>query len=147
MATTVLLVRHADVNTPAASNNPPLNAAGKARAKVLAHVAGAAGVTTVWTSTFERTKQTAKPLAALLGLQPQEVPPVEELAEVVAGGTGGHVILIAGHSDTVPEMIAALGVSDPPAVGHTEFDNLFVVTVHAPGEATLARLKYGKPSA
>jgi hypothetical protein len=44
------------------------------------------------------------------------------------------------------EMIAAVGVNAPQAIGDREFDNLFLVTVAGSGEAALLALKYGKPS-
>jgi phosphohistidine phosphatase SixA len=141
---TVLLVRHADIDLPPGSNDPPLNAKGRARADTLAHLAGSAGVTTVFTSTFNRTKQTAGPLAARLGLQPQIAPPPATFARQVLSGTFGEVIVVAGHSDTVPQMIAALGAS-PPAIGEREFDNLFVVAVPQSAQAGVTRLKYGQP--
>lgn len=145
---TVLLVRHADIDVPAASTDPSLNAAGRARAKTLAHVVGAAGVTTVYTSTFARTKETVKPFVVQSGLQSKIAPAAALLAQQVTSGSAGAVVLIAGHSDTIPQFIAALGVPLPaPVIGPTQFDNLFVVTVRGPGAASLARLKYGKPSA
>jgi len=145
---TVLLVRHADIDLPPGSTDPSLNAAGRARAKTLAQVAGAAGVATIFTSSFKRTKQTVQPLATLLGLQPRVAPEPEDLAHEVSSGAAGTVVLIAGHSNTVPEMIAAFGVSAAVApIGDREFDNLFVVSVAGPGQASVVHLKYGKPSA
>jgi phosphohistidine phosphatase SixA len=104
---TVLLVRHADIDLPPSSSNPPLNAKGRARADTLAHIASDAGVTAVFTSSFMRTKQTAEPLAARLGLQTQVTPPPPTFAQQVVSGALGEVIVVAGHSDTVPQMIAA----------------------------------------
>src|SRR3954454_6091824 len=147
---TVLLVRHADVDLPpaAGSDDPPLNAAGRARAEALAHVAGVAGVTTIFTSPFARTKQTVGPLAARLGVQPREAPSIQALAREVLSGPAGAVVLIAGHANTVPQMIAALGVPPPMlTIGDREFDNLFVVSVTGLGRASPVRLKYGNRSA
>jgi len=147
---TILLVRHADINLPPVpgSDNPPLNSAGRARAETLAHVAEAAGVITIFTSSFTRTKQTAEPLAAKLGIQPREVPSLPVLAREVLSGTVGAVALIVGHSNTIPQMIAALGVPPPaPTIGEREFDNLFVVTVTGLDQTSLVHLKYGKQSA
>jgi phosphohistidine phosphatase SixA len=146
----VLLVRHADIDLPPppGSNDPPLNAAGRARAEALAHVAGRAGVTTIFTSPFVRTKQTVEPLAARSGLRPRQVPPPPALANEVLSGAAGAVVLIAGHSNTVPEMIAALGVPPPrPTIGEREFDNLFVVAVAGSGQAGLISLKFWERSA
>ena len=146
---TVLLVRHADIDLPPGSTDPPLNSDGQTRARALAHVAGSAEVSAIFTSTFTRTKQTAKPLADRLGLQPQEVPQPEHpdvLAQQILSGQFGAVVLIAGHSDTVPKMINALGTAAEPAISEREFDNLFVVTVLRRGEAALVRLRYGANS-
>jgi broad specificity phosphatase PhoE len=59
---TVLLIRHADIDQPATSDDPPLNSAGRERAKALVHVAGTAGIAALFTSSFLRTKQTMAPL-------------------------------------------------------------------------------------
>jgi phosphohistidine phosphatase SixA len=138
---TVLFVRHADIDLPPGSSNPPLNAKGRARADTLAHIASAAGVTAIFTSSFTRTKQTAEPLAARLGLQPQLAPPPPTFVQQVVSGALGEVIVVAGHSDTVPEMIAALSASRP-TIGEREFDSLFVVAVAQSAEASVLRLKY-----
>ena len=144
--TIVLLVRHADIDLPPVSSDPPLNAAGRRRAADLAHVAGGAGVTAVFTSTFTRTIQTVGPLVARLGLVAHPVPPPAVLAQQVTAGALGSVVVIAGHSNTIPEMIEAFGVPAPaPAIGEREFDNLFIVSMVG-GEAGLLRLKYGKES-
>lgn len=145
----VLLVRHADIDLAPAPvpGDPPLNAAGRARAATLAHVAGTAGVATVLTSSFLRTRQTVEPLAGRLGLVPRLTPSSSLLASQLLSGALGETVLVAGHSNTVPEMIAAFGVPPPhPAIGHHEFDNLFVVAVFAPGEARLLHLRYGAPA-
>jgi phosphohistidine phosphatase SixA len=139
---TVFLVRHADVDVPPASQDASLNAAGQARARALAHAVGAAGIKAIFTSKLRRTKETVAPLANNLGLQPHEAS--DMLATDLLGGADGAVVLIAGHSNTVPEMIGALGVTQPlPTIGHRDFDNLFVVTATAAGNAALLRLKYG----
>ena len=140
----VLLVRHADIDLPPASDDPPLNAAGRERAKALDRALAGAGIATVFVSSLARTRQTVEPLAARLGLQPQETPTPREFAAKLLSGTAGGVVLVAGHSNTVPAMIAVLG-APPPAIGERDFDNLFVVSRSSSGqEASLVRLKYGK---
>jgi phosphohistidine phosphatase SixA len=143
---TVLFVRHADIDLPAMSRDPVLNAAGRQRTEELARVVGAAQIASVSTSELQRTKLTAAPLAARLGLLPSEVAPPEEFARQVHAGELGAVSLVVGHSNTIPAMMAALGVSTPPTIGEREFDNLFLVMVASDGEVPLLALKYGKPS-
>lgn len=143
---TILLLRHADVDPHggAGPDDPHLNAAGRRRAETLAHVAGDAGITSILVSPALRTKETVAPLAARLNLQTVQTAP--DFVQQVLSNQTGTVLLVAGHSNTVPLMINDLGASFPqiPLQGH---DDLFVVTVIEPGEAHVAHLKYGLPTA
>jgi phosphohistidine phosphatase SixA len=144
---TVILLRHADVDAPpgAAPDDWPLNARGQARAETLARVLGAAGVSAVFASPALRTQLTVKPLAQERGL-PTQVPPTQaQLVAAALSAQAGDVVLIAGHSNTVPQLLVALGVpfADPLISGH---DDLFVVTVAGAGAAGVVRLKYGEPT-
>lgn len=140
----VLAVRHADIDLPRTSDDPPLNAAGRRRADALARLVGGAGVTAVFTSEFLRTRQTAAPLAGRLGLTPRLTPPAADLADQVRAGELGAVVLVAGHSDTVPEILTALGAPPPSPITEAEFDNLYVAAVSADA-AQFLHLRYGAP--
>jgi broad specificity phosphatase PhoE len=140
---TVLAIRHADIDVPAGSEDPELNAAGRARADVLAHVVGKSGVSTILTSTFTRTKQTVDPTARALGLDPRLAPPASTLAQEVQAGRLGARVLVAGHSNTIPTILTALGAASVPVIGEREFDNLFVLTTQPGGVTQLLHLRYG----
>jgi phosphohistidine phosphatase SixA len=151
--TTVYLVRHAEREaTPPA--DPPLSEAGQARAKSWARMLGKAGIKTIYTSQFARTKQTAEPLAQALGLTQTVVPVtmdttmtneiapqyLKEMVERIYA-KAGESALIVGHSNTVPAVIKALGGDFVPTIPDTDYDNLFVVTVFAKGKAKVAQLR------
>jgi broad specificity phosphatase PhoE len=112
----------------------------------LADILRDAGITAIFVTQYERTAQTAQPTAARLRLTPvvtraDDTPGL--LAKVRALGPSARV-LIAGHSDTVPEMLAALGFPTPVSIAKAEFDNLFIV-IPAKAPATLPtilRLRY-----
>jgi broad specificity phosphatase PhoE len=140
---TVLAVRHADIDLPPGSADPDLNAAGRVRAESLAHVVEKSGVSTIFTSEFARTKQTVEPSARELGLVPRLAPAAATLAREALAGRFGEVLLIAGHSNTVPMILAALGASSPPVIGEREFDNLFVLTTSSGNDGRLVHLRYG----
>jgi phosphohistidine phosphatase SixA len=140
--TTVLALRHADIDIPPADDAPSLNAAGRRRADALARLVGGAGVSAVLTSGFARTRQTAAPTAALVGLAAQLTPDPQVLAKRVRAGELGEVVLLVGHSNTVPAVIEALG-GPAPTIGEREFGNLFVVTAPATGPTTVLQLSYG----
>ncbi len=153
--TTILLVRHADKMD--GDGNVNLSDDGKTRAEVLIDVANEAGVAAVYANQWCRTAQTAQPLADSVGhpLTVEQVshadaglggcsPPITvamnrlppdidtpaELIDHVLATHAGQVILIVGHSDTVPEMIEEIGQGAfaPIQIDHSEYDRLFVAT-------------------
>lgn len=84
---------------------------GVVRAQALAHAAGLAGVTAVYHSDTNRTRDTAAPLARALGLTPV-VYPANDVAGVVAqvfADHRGETVLVVGHSNPVPLIIAEAG--------------------------------------
>jgi broad specificity phosphatase PhoE len=150
-AQTVILVRHAEKATEGGSD-PALSAAGEARARALADALRDAGVTAVVTTELKRTQQTAHPLAAARGLTPQVVATRSGDAAAHAGAVAEAVrrhkqgvVLVVGHSNTVPAIIGALGASRLPPICDAEYANLFIVTLDPAGSARLIRSRYGEP--
>jgi phosphohistidine phosphatase SixA len=148
--TVVLLVRHAEKADPTAQD-PPLSAVGEARARALAQALADAGVTAVITTQRRRTSDTARPLADALGLAIEKVPRggtgpehAKATARAVERHRGG-VVLVVGHSDTVPAIIAALGGPRMPDICDSAYGNLFVVLLDGHGAARLIRSTYGAP--
>ena len=145
--TTVLVVRHAE-KASATAKDPHLSAAGKVRAKDLAHAAGAAGVTAIYATNFQRTQETVAPLAALLHLTPvvKSADQTEELVEEIKNTRRGQTVVVCGHSDTVPDIVKRLSgvVVDP--IPDTRFDGLYVVTLNDDETGRATRVRYGKPT-
>ena len=141
--TTVLIVRHAEKESSA--TDPPLSAVGKARARVLAHVAGSAGVRAVFHTQYRRTLETVEPLAAQLNLSPIQHAAADTpgLVSTIRTSWSGKTILVAGHSNTVPEIVKALTGVAMEDIPDAQFDNLYVVVLPAGGPAGLTHLKYG----
>jgi phosphohistidine phosphatase SixA len=154
-ATIVFLVRHAE-RADVPGQDPPLSEAGRARAEALARLLQSAGVRGVYTSQYVRTRQTAEALSKRLGVPAVAVPlsaktsnprevseeSVCELTKRVEAHAGGAVLLV-GHSNSIPEVIRALGGDVIPKIDEGTFDDLFVVTVYGAGRAKVAHLKYG----
>ena len=152
--TTVFLVRHAE-RADAPREDPPLLETGTARSQLLARILGKAGIKAIYTSQFLRTKATAEPLAKQLDVasvvvtlkmsasNPREVSSesIKEIADKISQSPGENALVI-GHSNSVPEVIKALGGDVVPAIDEKEFDDLFVVTVYAKGKARVIHLKY-----
>ena len=147
--TTIVLVRHAEKQVNADSD-APLSLEGEARAMRLAQMFGDATqfgrVQRIYVTDTRRAQQTAAGLSQRLGYEPDIVPARTRSAElagrVLRENRGGRA-LVVGHSNTVPEIVAALtGSEDVPAMGEVEFDTLYVVTVPTIGRASVLRMKY-----
>ena len=134
----VYVIRHLE---KAAGDDPALTPLGAARAGQLADVLASANIKAVFATPTRRARETAAPLAERLGVPVSDYNPrdLEALAAAVSGAAGS--VLIVGHSNTVPEIIKALGGNIAPAIDDSVFDDLFVVTVYAKGKATVAHLK------
>jgi broad specificity phosphatase PhoE len=145
-ATVVVLVRHAEKETT--GSDPALTAAGQARAALLASTLKDAGVTAIFATATRRTRETAAPLAALrhLDVADTEKDLTRVRAQILAAGAGKRV-LIVGHSNTVPGLIAALGGPSGLEIADNEFDAFFVLTIPPQGSPTLLTLRYGAPPA
>lgn len=145
--TTIILVRHAEKNIEPANTDPDLSLAGQARAQELVRMFGDAGIKAIYATQYKRTQQTVKPLADKLGLPVTSVDAknTAELVKQIRAQHNGEVVFVAGHNNTVPEIIAALGGPQMPIIPETEFDNLYIVTIYRVGRAKLLKLKYGSP--
>jgi phosphohistidine phosphatase SixA len=147
--TTVVLIRHAEKQVGAISD-APLAPAGEVRAARLAQMFGDASefgrVQKIYVTDTRRTQQTAAGVAQRVGVRPEIVTAKtssRDLASRVLNENHGGRALIVGHSNTVPEIVAALTHRDDvPPIGDDEFDTLYVVTVPTIGRPSVLRIKY-----
>ena len=142
----IFVVRHAERADAGmnAARDPLLSATGRARAERLADLLLKAGVTAVYATEYQRTIRTVQPLARRLGLEVQQAPAkdIQALVARIRRSKPSDVVVVAGHSNTVPGILKALGDPDPVTIADDEYDNLFVV-VPGSGEAPVVlRLKY-----
>lgn len=148
--TVVVIVRHAE-KAAAPADDPPLTAAGAARAQALAAALAHAHVSAVITTQFLRTRATAQPTAEAQGA-PMEVVAtggtVSEHAVRVAAAVrthAGHTVLVVGHSNTVTHIITALGGPTLPELCDSQYSTLFTLVLDG-GAARLVTSTYGTPS-
>jgi phosphohistidine phosphatase SixA len=142
----VFLVRHAEradagmAAAKAAGADPDLSGAGVARADSLAAMLKDARIRTVITTEFKRTRQTGDPVAKAAGLALTVIDSkdVAEVLKTIRSSTGN--VLVVGHSNTLPEILKGLGVTEPVTIAEDEFDSLFVVTRTSP--SAFVRLRY-----
>jgi len=146
--TTIILVRHAEKAAEPVAD-PPLTAAGAARAEALADVVRDAGIKAIVTTQYQRTRQTVAPTAAKLGIAAEVIPAqlsARATVDTIFARHRGQTVLVSGHSNTVPGLVAALGAPQPADICDSGYDNIFVVTVPASGAPSVARLHFGIPT-
>jgi broad specificity phosphatase PhoE len=152
--TTVIFVRHADVDAPmsGADADQPINAAGQARAEMLATWLGdvdiGGSVNAIYASPARRTQQTAEPLARRLGIEVEVDDPfeTERFMREILREHKGQIVLIVTHSDAIGPLIDELhGKKGLPAIEPDEYDNMYIVTIPWFGKVKTLRLPYGPP--
>lgn len=138
----LVAVRHAE---KADGDDPPLRPEGQARAQDLAGLLRDLPVTAVYSTDTRRTRETAQPTADGHGLPVQLYSPADQGALAVRLREQGGVVLVVGHSNTVPGFVEALG--GPPAqdIPHQEYSRYYQVEVAEGAPPAVQVLRYGAP--
>jgi phosphohistidine phosphatase SixA len=142
--TIIYLVRHAEKSTE--GKDPTLTAAGLQRTVELAQLLQGAGIGAIYSTDFNRTRDTVAPLAEQLGLE-ITLYDWDQMEELAADMTrrGGHY-LVVGHSDTTTDLVEMLGGEPGAPIDEAdEYDRLYVVRVMPDGTVTTELRRYGKP--
>lgn len=148
----VHLVRHAEKASGEGvdKKDPPLSERGRARAEAFARALTGASISAVFATEYRRTRETVEVIATSRAL---------EVTVVGAGDTpelvrqirarGGEQVVVAGHSNTVPEIARELGCPEAFELADDAFGDWFVVRASAESSpaATIAeRRRFEPPS-
>jgi broad specificity phosphatase PhoE len=150
-STLVFLVRHGEKGAQPA-NNPPLTAEGEARAMALTEVLGSANVSAIFSTPFERTLATVRPLATKLGLKVDTIAigsGVPAYAQAVAAAVRKHegkAVVVVGHSNTIMQVAAALGGPTLPDLCDGDYDQIITLQLLPSGPPRMTRTRYGAPA-
>jgi broad specificity phosphatase PhoE len=138
---TIFLVRHAE--KVAGTEADALSPAGEKRADCLAKMLKDAKIKQIYVTDAKRTQQTAAPLAKELKLVPT-IRPAKDPNSLIRDlfYSGGGDILVVGHSDTLPFILARLKAGTVPAIADNEYDRLFVVTISEGAATPVTTLRY-----
>jgi 2,3-bisphosphoglycerate-dependent phosphoglycerate mutase len=149
--TTIIFVRHAE-QTSHDEADPSLSEAGKRRVteltRQLADADVVAGIDAIYATSFKRSTETVQPLADQLDLPINiyDSADTESVLEMILKEHKGKIVIVVGHSNTVPELIANLGASkNVPPIARSEFDNIYIITIPWFGKTKTIRLRYGAP--
>ncbi|MEZ9594858.1 histidine phosphatase family protein [Shewanella sp. 10N.261.52.F9] len=148
---TVVLVRHAEKHQDG-TRDPQLSAAGEQRAQALVNALTEIDLSQLIASDYQRTQLTIAPLATQLGI-PITIATtkagidahISEIVTLVNKHNGSS--LIAGHSNTVPMLVTALGGPSIATIVEDEYGALYLLSITQDGKVDLKISHYGKPSA
>lgn len=131
--TTIVVVRHAEKANDG-SKDPALTELGAQRALRLKAMISSK-VTAVYSTNYVRTTKTVEPIAKAHGLPVGIYDPRdgEAINKIIASNVGG-IIVIVGHSNTVPGIINKLiGEEKYAQLSDSEYDKIFIITVDSGG--------------
>jgi 2,3-bisphosphoglycerate-dependent phosphoglycerate mutase len=145
---TVIMLRHAEKQLGTISD-APLSLEGERRAESLARLFGggkAVGmIEAIYVSDTRRAKDTVKLLAEQLGLTPIVRDPADAqgLANELLERHRGRVVLVVGHSNTIPPLLAELTSGRVAiAIGENDYGQAWVVSRPSFGPASVVQLRY-----
>ncbi|MBU1392033.1 MAG: histidine phosphatase family protein [Gammaproteobacteria bacterium] len=144
----IILVRHAEkADTPA--NDPQLSPKGEMRATSLITALSRTPLSQLIATQYQRTQQTLAPIAEARHLPVtivEAAKPIEEHIQLIVEQV--HAVrgntLIAGHSNTVPLIIKALGGPEAQEIGEEDYSQLFLLSLNDGQPASLIATRYGQ---
>ena len=142
--TNIYIVRHAEKDLSDKTNsNPDLSEAGKLRAKKLVSELKKMKFSAAYSTPYNRTQQTLKPVAEHNSIEVTSYDPKDSkaLAGEVLRLYSGKNIIIAGHSNTIPVILEAFGVKAPFEISEDDYSNIFHIKINK-GKTTLKSSKY-----
>ena len=149
--TTIIFFRHAE-QTSHDEVDPPLSEAGQRRVaeltRQLVDADVVAGIDAIYSTPYIRSLETARPLADQLDLpiNSYAADDTEEILDTILKNHKGKIILVIGHSNTIPVLIANLGASKKvPAIAQYEFDNIYIISIPWFGKTKTIRFRIGEP--
>ncbi len=145
--TRYVIVRHAEKASDD-PRDPSLSPAGRQRALRLAERLREEPLRAVYVTHYRRTAQTAEPSAqahALVARSYDARQPAAAFAAQLRRAHSAGSVLVVGHSNTAPDIAAALCACSVAPMPETEFDRRMIVDIDAQGRARL-RLERDRPA-
>ncbi|MBV2128718.1 SixA phosphatase family protein [Arsukibacterium indicum] len=140
-ANTIYLVRHAEKQD--GSKDPVLSECGQARAAALARYFNDIELEAVFATPYQRTRQTAEPVAASKQLTVTSYDPrqPEQLHKQIQ--TFSRPVLVVGHSNTVPELVKLFSGIEVAPLSEQQYNLLYKVQLGEQVSVTLQHQPFG----
>lgn len=112
--------------------DPGLSAEGSAAAKRLVTLLAKDPPRVIYVSSTRRARETAALVAAKWKLVPKEYDPGDTAALVAHAKAEVGTVLIVGHSNTVPDIVEALGGERPAPLADTDYGDVWHLFLNPP---------------
>jgi broad specificity phosphatase PhoE len=145
---TYYIVRHAEKAAPDASmsSDVPLSEAGRERSLALQRQLQDEKISAIYSTNYIRTKNTAEPLSAAIGVPIGIYGPMPDSAFLRKLRDASGNVLIVGHSNTVDDVVNLLtGEKTYTDLPDSVYNHLYVVKMNRKGKVVKTQQKtYGK---
>ena len=132
----IYVIRHLQ---KAQGDDPSLTDEGRRNAEALASMLAEKNIVAVFATPTRRAMETGEPLAKRLGIAVTPYDPRDADALVAAVAAANGPVLVVGHSNTVPDLVARFGGPRPAAIDEDSYGTLFLVG--AGGKVTTLELR------
>ncbi len=125
----VYLFRHAEKEIIEGEDDPDLTAEGRDRSEALAEALKDVKSAVLYSSQYRRTRQTLAPLGKVWSVETRIVQaqkPKEQI-DVILESHCGETVIISGHSNTIPNLISLLGITEEITIADDQYGDLFAV--------------------
>jgi len=132
ITSTFYFIRHAEKDRSDPSDkNPHLTEIGKARASHWSEILGKVKFDAVYSTDYNRTKETAQPTATKNNLEITIYDPKTIDAKSFMADNKGKTVLIVGHSNTTPAFVNnILGRKKYQDIDDSNNGNLYIITIN-----------------
>ncbi|QMU27810.1 histidine phosphatase family protein [Adhaeribacter radiodurans] len=146
--TVVYLVRHAEKDTANPDEkDPDLTPNGYARAKALQRYLQNTPIDVFLATPYKRTRLTLEPTAAGREISTYQAHGYKALQQLIKQKYAGKTILVAGHSNTLLDIIETLGALPPvTTIADSKYDYIFKVTLRPGKKPKVETATYGTPT-
>ncbi|MBC8345871.1 MAG: histidine phosphatase family protein [Candidatus Marinimicrobia bacterium] len=124
----VYLIRHAEKMIIEGEKNPELTRAGITRAEALPGALADIETGFIYSSEYTRTQQTVAPLSKVWGREISIKTAREPQLQIEAALSHcDQNVVIAGHSNTIPNLISLFGIQEEIAIEDNQYGDLYII--------------------
>jgi len=144
----IVLIRHAE-KSASSSKDPSLSPRGELRAKSLLSTLEKTQLSALIATPYRRTQETLHPMSehrklpvTIIDINSGITAHIDATVKAIQSQMGN--VLVAGHSNTLPLIISALGGPEIAPIDEDEYSNMYILSVSETNKVELLHTSYGQ---